>query len=343
MKPDESMLAILGLCEAIDSKAAVIYHYFSDNEKDPAMKDFWYVMSEEEKGHLRNWRALSDLAHKGDIRQLFDNPQELEEELRAVLPKLDLYLEKSKDSLSLGQLFTIGCALELFMLHRSFVALFYFMQSISPETDQIEGYEAHLTRFINQLDKCGCIVELDILVLSIKRLWKDNKALIITTNEDPLTGVFNRRGFSQTAIPLAYMSNREKKNVAVMMIDADKFKAINDKYGHKTGDEVLRFISQTIKNSVRHSDIVGRYGGEEFLVFLPEVDKEGLFEVAEKVRREIERDNKMPFPVTVSIGFSYKVLNGDIEKEFDELIGEADDNLYKAKETGRNRVFGKLS
>lgn len=342
MNPDESTLTIFGLCEAVDREAAAIYHYFSYNEKDPEMKDFWNVMSEEEKEHLRGWRTLSDLARKGDLRQMFDNPQEIEEELRAILPNLEQYREKSKVFLSKEEAFAIGCNMEIFMLHHSFVGLFYFMKSMSFAEEPIEDYEAHLTRFINKLNEGGFITDLGTMVSAIKRLWSENKKLIIITNEDPLTGVLNRRGFFQAAIPLAYMSNREKKNVAVMMIDADKFKVINDKYGHQTGDEVLRFIAKTIKSSVRHSDIVCRYGGEEFLVFLPEIDNEGLFEVAEKVRGGIEKDNKLPFSVTVSIGVSYKVFKVDIEKEFDELIREADDNLYKAKEAGRNRVFGKF-
>lgn len=142
MKPNESMLAILELCEKIDSKASAIYHHLAVNEKDPAMKDFWNDMSEDEKMHILSWKLLSELILKGDIQQMFDNPQDIKEELKLVLSKKD--------------------------------------------------------------------------------------------------------------------------------------------------------------------------------------------------------DNKMPFLVTASIGVAYKVLEGGIEKEVDELIKEADDNLYKAKESGKNRVIGKL-
>ena len=173
------------------------------------------------------------------------------------------------------------------------------------------------------------------------RLWKDNVTLITTTNEDYLTKVFNRRGFFQTALPLAYMAQREKKNIAVMMIDVDKFKTINDNYGHQTGDEVLSFIASTIVRYIRRSDIVGRYGGEEFVVFLPDADTKHLCNVAEKVRRGIELDNRRPFPVTVSIGVASRMLEDNIDNEFHELIKEADDNMYAAKEAGRNRVYCK--
>lgn len=215
------------------------------------------------------------------------------------------------------------------------------MKSISHEEHPLDDYETHLMNFINKLNEVGKLSELNTLITAIKRLWNDNKELVIKTNEDSLTMTFNRHGFFQTAIPLAYMSHRNKKNIAIMMIDVDKFKDINDKYGHQTGDEVLRFIGRNIKSYIRHSDIVGRYGGEEFLVFLSDIDPKNLCEIAEKIRRIIEGDNKISFPITVSIGIAYKMLKDNIEKEIDELINEADDNMYKAKQDGRNRVFGK--
>lgn len=325
----------------IDSKATAIYHHFSKNEKDSGMKNFWNLMSEDEKVHVRYWQILSDLDLKGDMPQIVDNPQELVDELKSILPKLELYLEKSKGYISVDERFSIACNVELFMLHRSFVHLFYFMKSISHEEHPLDDYETHLMNFINKMNKVSKLSGLNTLITAIKRLWDDNKELVIKTNEDSLTMIFNRHGFFQIAIPLAYMAHRNKKNIAVMMIDIDKFKDINDRYGHQTGDEVLRFIGRNIKSYIRHSDIVGRYGGEEFLVFLSDIDQKNLYEIAEKVRREIEVDNKMSFPVTVSIGIADKVLEGNIEKEIDELIREADDNLYKAKRTGRNRVFGK--
>lgn len=341
MKADKSMLTILGFCENIDGKAAAIYHYFSMNEKDPGLKDFWKKMSEEEKGHVRSWQMLSGMVVKGSIQQIFENPQELVNDLESVLPMLGSYLEKSKGRLSIGEAFSIACHIELFMLQRSFIHLFYLMKSISHEGQPMDDYEAHLNEFMDKLKEYGSLSDLTPVVTAIKRLWRDNVDLVTTTHEDYLTKVFNRRGFFQTAIPLAYMAQREKKNIAVMMIDVDKFKVINDNYGHQTGDKVLSFIASTVIKYIRRSDIVGRYGGEEFVVFLYDADTKYLCSVAEKVRRGIEEDNRRPFPVTVSIGVAYKMLKDNIENEFQKLIKEADDNMYTAKEAGRNRVYCK--
>ena len=338
MKADEGMLTILDFCAKIDGKAAAIYHYFSINEKDPGLKDFWKKMSEDEKGHVRSWQILSGLAVKGSLQQIFENPRELEKDLETVLPMLGSYLKKSKGPLSIAERFSIACHIELFMLRRYFIHLFYLMKSLSHEGQPIDDYEAHLKKFIDKLKEYGNLSDLTPVVTAINRLWRDNLDLVTTTNEDYLTKVFNRRGFFQTAIPLAYMAQREKKNIAVMMIDVDKFKLINDNYGHQTGDEVLSFIASTVIKYIRRSDIVCRYGGEEFVVFLSDADTKYLYHVAEKVRRGIEEDNRRPFPVTVSIGVAYKKLKDNIENEFQKLIKEADDNMYTAKEAGRNRV-----
>ena len=261
MKADESMLTILDYCRKIDGKAAAIYHYFSINEKDQGLKHFWKKMSEDEEGHVRSWQILSGMAVNGSIQQIFENPQELEKDLASVLPMLGSYLEKSKGHLSIAETFSIACHIELFMLRRSFIHLFYLMKSISREGQPLDDYEAHLKKFIDKLKEYGSLSDLTPVIAAIIRLWRDNVDLVTTTNEDYLTKVFNRRGFFQTAIPLAYMAQREKKNIALMMIDVDKFKVINDNYGHQTGDEVLSFIASTIIKYIRRSDIVGRYGG----------------------------------------------------------------------------------
>jgi len=117
-------------------------------------------------------------------------------------------------------------------------------------------------------------------------------------------------------------------------------KNINDNYGHQGGDDVLRFIDNSLKSHTRHSDVIGRYGGEEFIVFLSGVHPERLFEVAEKIRKIIEVESKTSIPVTVSIGIAHKVLGIDADKQVEDLIKTADERLYEAKNSGKNKVVG---
>ena len=124
-----------------------------------------------------------------------------------------------------------------------------------------------------------------------------------------------------------------------MMLDIDHFKNINDTYGHLVGDDVLKATATTISSSVRRGDIVGRYGGEEFIVMLPSVTQAQVVDIAEKIRKSIKninfKDGKKTFSVTISIGISKYDKNNDI----DTLIGNADKALYKAKNSGRDNII----
>ena len=124
-----------------------------------------------------------------------------------------------------------------------------------------------------------------------------------------------------------------------MMLDIDHFKNINDTYGHLIGDEVLKKTASTISSSVRHGDIVGRYGGEEFIILLPIISQDKVLEIAENIRKTtkniIFKENKKTFSVTISIGISKYIKDMDI----DTLIGNADSALYQAKNSGRDNII----
>lgn len=156
---------------------------------------------------------------------------------------------------------------------------------------------------------------------------------------DPLTTLFNRR-YLEEYLPMALESaRREQQSLAVLLADIDHFKAINDSSGHDAGDRILRLLGQTMRDSVRASDVVCRYGGEEFLVVLPRADETGALGIAEKIRRRVaERCRRDPSresgdPVTVSIGVAVFPMHGE---EATELIKAADLALYRAKAMGRD-------
>ncbi len=152
---------------------------------------------------------------------------------------------------------------------------------------------------------------------------------------DPLTRVFNRRKILHELEKEYERSKRFKQPLSILMIDIDHFKRVNDTYGHLVGDLVLQKVAKVIKNSIRKIDLVGRYGGEEFLVILPGTPLQGAVRVAERIRKKIEEEN---FPIvghiTVSVGAAELREYDDIES----LIHRADEKLYEAKKSGRNRV-----
>ena len=174
------------------------------------------------------------------------------------------------------------------------------------------------------------------LALRRLKLYKDIETLAIT---DGLTGVYTRRYFIERFEEEIQRSALRKSTLAFLMIDADYFKKINDQHGHLTGDQALKEISNIVQESVREIDIVGRFGGEEFCVVLPDTDMEGARVVAERIRKSAEKrlikayDNNLH--VTVSIGVAMYPSDG---KLLEELMDKADWALYRAKSQGRNCV-----
>ncbi|WP_238917970.1 diguanylate cyclase [Clostridium sp. YIM B02555] len=162
--------------------------------------------------------------------------------------------------------------------------------------------------------------------------------LTITSTLDKLTGTYNRKYFEEALIFLLEDARSEKSELAVIMFDIDDFKGINDKYGHQTGDEVLIKLIKEVKKCMDKKDVIGRYGGEEFILLLPNVNKEKAISIAEKIRNTVEVAKILGDKrnVTISIGIAMSA-NEDINCE--EIIERADQALYQAKHEGKNRVI----
>jgi two-component system cell cycle response regulator len=147
--------------------------------------------------------------------------------------------------------------------------------------------------------------------------------------------LYNRRYFDNRLKEELILSNRKKLSLGLLMIDIDKFKDFNDKFGHQTGDNVLKQVADTIKNYTRTDDIVCRYGGEEFSVILINTNLKNSKLVAERVRKGIQKIRE--YNITVSIGVSSFPETINIPSP-EKIIKSADKQLYKAKNSGRNCV-----
>ncbi len=172
-----------------------------------------------------------------------------------------------------------------------------------------------------------------------ERLRVANVKLEELSITDELTGLFNRRHFTQRLDEEINRSQRQGHPISLVMADLDHFKRVNDTLGHQIGDEALRQFAVWLKNGVRRVDLVGRYGGEEFVIVLVDCGPNRALNVADKLRREVaRRSQNPPFDklggFTVSMGIS-SLTDGDSAQE---LIQRADKALYAAKEKGRNAV-----
>lgn len=150
---------------------------------------------------------------------------------------------------------------------------------------------------------------------------------------DPLTGVYNRRALLEYCADELVRSQRTGRGPALMMLDLDHFKAINDRHGHQHGDEVLRHFSRQARASLRPADRLGRYGGEEFVVLLPEADLDAASSIAGRIHAALHESQTLA--CTVSIGITTWQGKGDT---LDAMLARADRALYDAKAQGRNRI-----
>jgi two-component system cell cycle response regulator len=168
----------------------------------------------------------------------------------------------------------------------------------------------------------------------------DNARLEALAHTDALTMALNRRALMSRLAAEVDRARRYESVVTILMIDLDHFKAVNDTYGHQTGDHVLRDVAQLLQHEVRSVDIVARYGGEEFVVVLPETVTDGAVAFAERIRERIEtrmfETNGHSLLLTTSIGVA--TFPSPRVASMDDLIARADEALYRAKADGRNRV-----
>jgi len=163
--------------------------------------------------------------------------------------------------------------------------------------------------------------------------------LLVMAATDPLTGAYNRRAFFDAAVRAEQRWRDHGAMATILMLDLDHFKLVNDTYGHDTGDEALRHFVAIVHGEVRSTDIIGRHGGEEFLVLLADTDELTAMRIADRIRERLATTpmafDKQALTLSVSIGVAQL---GIAAHDMASLIRAADGALYQAKEGGRNRA-----
>jgi diguanylate cyclase (GGDEF)-like protein len=155
---------------------------------------------------------------------------------------------------------------------------------------------------------------------------------------DGLTGLFNRKHFMELASMKIDHCDQQQIPCSLLMFDLDFFKKVNDTYGHLAGDEVLRCTAQQVQRAVRSADILGRYGGEEFVVFMDGADATVALKLAERIRAIVEKMDCVFEGTEIRITCSVGVMTSAGSLTLEQLVEKADEALYEAKQTGRNKV-----
>ena len=174
------------------------------------------------------------------------------------------------------------------------------------------------------------------LLKAKEQLTKQSEELFKLATTDSLTGLLNRRELDIQGNKIMYQADRNKSTFAVLCIDIDFFKQVNDSRGHQAGDRVLTRLSQLLLEDRRANDLVARTGGEEFIIVLADIDSQNAFEIAETIRTKIELITIESINITVSIGLVVSERNHKVS--FTALLHCADQALYLSKDNGRNRT-----
>ncbi|MFP4137963.1 MAG: GGDEF domain-containing protein [Halomonas sp.] len=218
--------------------------------------------------------------------------------------------------------------------------------SYSELNELLHQASADQRRFMEHLTLAVAVLLLMLLVaisgvlLMVRRLHEQREAMRHLSLTDQLTGLNNRRRLLQEAAQAFARSERQGVPLALLLLDLDHFKYLNDAYGHPLGDEVLVRFARLLEACARRMDVVARIGGEEFAILMPDSDIDAARRLAERILQAV-REMPLPAPadgdrLTASIGIAEARASGD----FDRLYAEADRRLYRAKELGRDRVEG---
>ena len=336
---EQEALAIVDLAYRIDGRAQELYTCFADTFENESLREFWISFSEDEKSHLDFWDNLREIGKTTPFTMIVDDPAGLLDFMRDSLAGVEAVLAEAREhGMTASQAFLEAYRLEMHMLDPAFQTLFQSLRFVQSGFDPVEEYESHIASFIRGMREFGSHTpESELLASTLDKLWHDNLRLASQALTDSLTGLLNRRGFLALSSQICALMRRSGSPVGVLMLDVDRFKSINDRFGHKRGDEILALVARALESSLRESDLVGRYGGDEFVVLMPDIANPE--QIARKVADTINRTLYDSCDLSVSVGASGGLIDSaSVSQSLEGLISEADVALYRAKRDGGRSV-----
>ncbi len=333
------MREILERCVELDRTAHEAYQVMAKSCDSEELSTVFAQLAKEELRHVEWWSDLLEAWETGLVPDIVDE-HDLLDELDEVKSTIGTIMPSDLAALDCDQMLDLAARLEFFMLNPIFGELADVMGP-GGQPDRRDSYARHVARLAEAIEQHhstdGSAVFLARMLLRANR---DLQRFVDLSVKDQLTGLYNRRGVLAHLSQWLAWSTRYVRPVGIVLIDVDDFKTVNDTYGHVTGDEVLRVVAASLRRGARGSDIIGRFGGDEFLLLAPETGGPELIQVMERL---LERVRETPVTVddtivrlSVSIGGAW--VGGGSSIEAETVIAAADRSLYDAKEAGRDRA-----
>ncbi len=330
---------IIDRCLSLERKAAQIFGTFASHAENDDARRFWEAVAAQTNHHAALFVQLRAAETGNAPPFVIYRPAETREELDMIERNIEEQFERYRGAPNPEAACLLAFRLQLCLLHPAFASICRMAKDTTGEDANDHGYGIYLRRFIDGIGSCGMATPAsELLGEALFRLWNEARQLAAQAHLDPLTGVLTRAAFFREVLPLAHAAQRTGSNVGVMLIDLDYFKLLGESRGHEAGDRVLQVVADTITAQLRRSDVVGRYDGDEFVVFLSPVEPAALRTVAENLRARIGEASARIVPATVSIGVAQGELGAGVEEALANLLRTADECLMQAKYTGKNKV-----
>jgi len=333
-------------CLKVGQITCRVYGFFQASAQDDALQTFWGKMLEGEKQLVVFWESLLPLIQAGMIPDIFDDPERIQQELTRHHERAMGFSSNLATEMAPKDMFILAFRLEYYLLYPVFEILFDFareLRLVSASGGNWGDPKSHVSDLFEGVTRfCGASPEMELLGETMKMLWMENRRLATTINTDPLTGLMNKRGFFNASKPLMDLALRDRKNIGLILADLDDFKKFNALYGQQAGDKLLKSIGSALRQVVRSSDLVTRFGGEEFMILFYAIEHCHLDDMAAKIAKTIQACSSDGQGCTASVGaatlMSGKAEVGTCCVNLEEVLSVAAKNLEKAKETGEGGV-----
>lgn len=336
------MRTILDLCIKMDEFAQQIYEQMSHGCSSPELGEVFRRMAIEESTHVGWWSELREAWNQGLVPDVVNDTEGLERHVHTLFEEMKSAVsDPDVPGLSDDRKLDIAARLEFFMLDPTFGELLDLTEPGGARLHR-EAYARHLERVVGAIEMFYSQTDLAaFLARVLRRAWRDNLALAAFASRDPLTALFNRRGLMAHLDQWHSWASRYERPLGVLLIDVDDFKSVNDAHGHSVGDLALKAVGTALQAALRGSDLVARYGGDEFAIVAPETPAEELTMLAQRLVDGVAATplsdwDGSKIPLSISVGGA--VYDGRNGSQLDALLAAADASLYEAKRAGKGQA-----